>query len=299
MPPDNTASYPFYWVDADTTARQVSYSYTMSNGRSNSASAYFKVSGPVGTGGQSGADFFTATLGAVGVYPPGVASSGLTRYPMLEFGTYANPGITFNLKANAPASVPGAFQWVQLIAGSFEIREVTNPPSSSYTLCGGPCPGLYLDSVYPYPTLQPPNTIDDPGVGIGLAALLPGTNITAMGEVAERFSATMYLMWDPALPGLGQATCAPASTIVANGRYASAASTCTGSIPVPLGFMNWGFYGDAINTLMPQPAPNTTTWVLNNCSGPNPAQPAFQSSKPKTDPYSGFPFWTGNANMLE
>ena len=46
------------------------------------------------------------------------------------------------------------------------------------------------------------------------------------------------------------------------------------SIPVPLGYMNWNFNGDAINTLSVQNTPNSplqttnnTTFILNACSG--------------------------------
>jgi hypothetical protein len=61
------------------------------------------------------------------------------------------------------------------------------------------------------------------------------------------------------------------------------ASTCNGSIPVPLANVSWGFDGDAINTLQNQPSTGTT-WTLNSCSAPSPAQPGVVSS-------SVFPLW--------
>ena len=105
-----------------------------------------------------------------------------------------------------------------------------------------------------------------------------------MGEGAETLSATMYLMWDPAIPGPGQQTCAPASTIRgADGNITSTASTCTGSIPVPLGYVNWGFSGDAINSV-PNQSSNNQQWVLS-CGKPSPATPTVQSS-------GTYPPWT-------
>jgi hypothetical protein len=90
--------------------------------------------------------------------------------------------------------------------------------------------------------------------------------------------------FSPAIPGPGQQTCAPASTVQdANGNITSTASTCTGSIPVPLGYVNWGFCGDAINTVPSQNA-NNQQWILS-CGGPSPATPAVQSS-------SSYPTWT-------
>ena len=50
------------------------------------------------------------------------------------------------------------------------------------------------------------------------------------GEGWETFTATMYLMWDPALPS----GCTPAKTVQnSDGTFMSTASTCT-SIPIPL-----------------------------------------------------------------
>jgi len=68
------------------------------------------------------------------------------------------------------------------------------------------------------------------------------------------FSATMHLMWDPALPS----GCTPASTDPHS--LVSTPSTCT-SIPVPLSSVTWHWSGGAINTLANQP--NGTTWLLN------------------------------------
>ena len=63
----------------------------------------------------------------------------------------------------------------------------------------------------------------------------------------------------------------------------SASIGTSGSIPVPLGYVNWGFCGDAINTV---PSQNTASqqWLLN-CGGPTPDAPTVQSS-------SSYPPWT-------
>jgi len=87
----------------------------------------------------------------------------------------------------------------------------------------------------------------------------------------------MYLMWDPALPS----GCQPASTTQAPNTHliTSALSECKGSIPIPLGYVAWGFSGDAVNTMTNQG--NGTQWLL--CCGV-PGTPAVQSS-------SSYPQW--------
>lgn len=109
-----------------------------------------------------------------------------------------------------------------------------------------------LDNYYPY--ISGPQFYDDPH------GALPDTN-DVNGELSRNFSATLYLMWDPALPH----GCQPA----ANPGNSPTPSTCT-SIPVPLGTISWGFCGDAINTLIPQGI--WTNWTLS-CSSET--QPSF------------------------
>jgi len=297
----NTAGLSFYWVSGGTSspaANTVEFQYCVNGTTPESAypqcsplaSATFNVFGPTPTGQNN--TFFTATPtpGAVNVYPPGVAHGGKATNWWLQFGNNNDVvGISFAVAASAPAvndpNNAGAtnyasFQWVQLI-GSLSVQGITNPatPDSAVT-------GPLLDNWYPYAVFPdtPNSTNDSPG--LGLVAYLEGSNPPTpvpIGELAATFSATMYLMWDPALPS----GCHPASTIQtkdANGNttITSTPSKCTGSIPVPLGNVTWGFCGDAINTV-PNQISNNQQWLLP-CGWPLPAAPTVQSS-------SWYPQW--------
>jgi hypothetical protein len=151
-------------------------------------------------------------------------------------------------------------------------------------LCDFLIAGLRPAPACPYATNAGyPNTTSD-SPGMPLAATSEGNPIP-MGEGAEAFGATMYLLWDPALP----VGCPTASTIQTidpvthKPTITQTASQCS-SVPVPLGYVNWGFCGDAINTV---PSQNNTyqQWMLS-CGGPTPVQPTVQSS-------SSYPTWTG------
>jgi len=93
----------------------------------------------------------------------------------------------------------------------------------------------------------------------------------------------MYLMWDPAIPGVGQSRCWAAATISAAGQINSRESTCLGSIPVPLAYVNWWYSGDAMNTLVGNGA---NTWTL--CCGV-PAPVTVVNS-------TAYPVWSGPFN---
>ena len=60
-----------------------------------------------------------------------------------------------------------------------------------------------------------------------------------------------------------------------------------GHPPVPLGFMNWGFSADAINTLTQQASTNTT-WILWY-GQIQPAAPTYQIT-------TSYPQWSGTAH---
>lgn len=119
-----------------------------------------------------------------------------------------------------------------------------------------------LDTVYPYggSTLNKPgdSTVDGPGKGLA----------PSRGELAESFSATMYLMWIS--PVLTVPTQCP------NGN------ACT--IPVPRGNVDWSWWGDATNTQINNP--NSDGSPLRKLTNGSPGQnPAF------SEDYS-FPTWT-------
>jgi hypothetical protein len=94
---------------------------------------------------------------------------------------------------------------------------------------------------------------------------------THSARMAALLGATMHLTWDPALPGVEQPDRAAASTVWGpdSKTYTSAPGTCSGSIPVPLASVAWGFRGDAINTLTGQETTGTN-WLPPGCGGPNP-----------------------------
>jgi len=275
----------FYWVDTGGNGQTftITYQYTL-NGTNYTGSApvTFNVTGPTPTGPNG--TFFTATSGTVNVWPAGVAKGGSAVNPWLEFGNALNNnGMSLQVTATPPNAPPAgayaSFQWVQLI-GPNKQQYVTNPATPNGTM------GTGLDNWYPYPTLQgdPDQVSDSPG--LELIAYDMSHSIIPIGEGAEVFSATMYLMWDPALPGPGQQSCHPASSIYdpISKTVTPTASTCTGSIPVPLAYASWGFGGDAINTLQTQQSTNTT-WLLQPCSAPQPSTPTVQST-------TAYPTWT-------
>lgn len=205
------------------------------------------------------------------VWPPSVGFGGKYTNPSLEFGNLTTVGITFQVEAQAPTQNGGAFLWVQLI-GPRTQKYLTNPATPDAVTI------FSLDNWYPYVTAPGvPNTTND-SPGTVLAATYQGAPIP-IGEGADSFKTRMYLMWDPALP----AGCAPASTTQGQNRTVTSPSgTCTGSIPVPLGYVDWGFQGDAINTLVNQTRTNTT-WLLN-FGAPIP-------STPTVVPSNSYPQW--------
>jgi hypothetical protein len=260
----------YYWVKGGNPLTET-YSYCMVNGQcSSTVTAKFNVQGFA-----SGAPFTAVpTAGAVKIYNEAGSD-------FLECGN-ANPTvcITFTATAAPPAggSANASFQWVQIINSTTSQYRTT--PSTPNVLClgsGVQCPAL--DNAYPYATLagQPNTTNDSPGMELVV------NGVTGFGEGGETFKAQMYMMWDPALMAYGQSgSCTPAySRQNANGTVTSTASTCTGSIPIPVGYVIWGFGGDAIN---PSDQVNSTSWILS-CGGPNPANPSVVNS-------SVFPLWT-------
>jgi len=266
----------FYFVVPNSNpGYKFTFSYTPANGGpAMSSSVTFNVTGPTATGADG--KFFTAVPGAVNIWPAGVAGGGKATVPYLEFGNaFNNNGMTFTATAATPDGTPGAFQWVQVIT-SRNVRYLSAPATAPIAYAAG------LDNHYPYEVLQdaPNTTNDSPGIPLN------PTGLTELGEAADAFGATMYLMWDPAIAGTEQPSCAAASTIQnAVGQITSTRSTCSGSVPVPLAYVNWGYSGDAINTLAQNPT--QTTWLLS-CPAGAPPVPAVQNSAsyPKWDSLS-------------
>ena len=279
----------FYFIAPGSYVFKFSYVRASDNQPSPSASVTMTVTGPTATG-TSGA-FLTATVQAV---PPPYDSPIVNVWPQtipylgMGGGGDANdpvvPGIRFYVGASAPSGGPqGQFQFVQLITSS-RWKFLSNPPTSDQGAGPGPpnhspipsgSSGV-LDNWYPYAAAigYPNQSLDAPGMDLQLTKTVSGTTTALpLGEGAVSFGATMYLMWDPGIPGPEQqAGCSPATNNpapVANPM----ASTCTGSIPVPLGSLTWGFNADAINTMLTGTTAvagtaNFTGWVVN-CGAPS------------------------------
>lgn len=131
--------------------------------------------------------------------------------------------------------------------GAFSYVQVIGGYTTTYSYTsGGSCShnfGFGLDNVNPYPTFSPPSTTDDN----------PGTRLYADDtEVTADMTATMYLLW---------------------------ASSTVGSIPVPLGYVDWGWFGDAVRDK------STKTWSIKTDSGSQGYAGSFQDS-------STYPSWS-------
>jgi hypothetical protein len=156
----------------------------------------------------------------------------------------------------------GRFIWVQIL-NSVTYSQVVqtgvpySPPANALN---------QLDGVYPYPN-------DD--IISSTAEDSPGRPLdSVLGEGAESFDATMYVLWDPALP----AGCTPAKTDDSTAPYTSTVSHCT-SIPVPLASVRWKWTPCAINSLAPAPSSGTIPSWFRKC-GPGLANPAQASGYP-------------------
>jgi hypothetical protein len=246
----NYCDFPtFYWVDTggNGSTFTVSYTYTLNGSAySGSAQIMFTVTGLSELDVETYPD--PDTLAPVGVQPS-------SPVPYLQLGT-ANPNnlATFGVVLSASANLPsgqGWWEWVQLIS-AYHVQVIYSAGRFS---ClpkgwnGKPTSGTpILDTTYPYSsaaTTSSNATDDSPRIPLG-------------GETGITFHAWTYLMWDPAIPPIGQETCTPAS-VGANG--VPAPSTCS-SIPVPLGHIDWQWSGDAINTLSAATGDNNTTGHL-------------------------------------
>ena len=260
LPPlTSTSSAPysltFYWADSGN-PRPITYSYTLSNGNSNSASVTFNVVGLTGNL-LFQPNMLTDGSGVQVLIASGTPALSTTGIPV---GT-KQVGITFTSNATPPAGYNQSFTWVQLLSAIQNQYVNVNGPFADPA-----SPESGVDNTYPYANASPTTTNDTPKAG------LP----SIYGEGWETFTATMYLMWILALPS----GCTPASTDPHT--LVSTPSTCT-SIPVPLSSVTWHWSGCAINTLVNQT--NGTTWILNTSNG----CPVQTLGNPQT---AVFPEWT-------
>jgi hypothetical protein len=267
----------FYWVEAGQTGtvnRSFRYHYSISSVPQPDITLNFTVVAPTNVS-------VSAPTGLVN------ATSNFKldlNVPVIVFGgnESGNLGISFSASLSPPQAVLGASEliWVQLdtgknfktltSAGTVYCRTAAFVPQASPP--GDPSPAL--DTSFPYLAGPPPAaTNDNP-----FFELKPTITGSPQYETQENNSLVMYLMWDPALPQ----NCSPWNVVQKTSQTVQ--SNCA-SIPVPLGTISWKWGCDAINTLTPQPAPNSTTWMTGCISPPQQGQATFV-------PGTSFPSWT-------
>jgi len=288
-PMSNTSSIAFYWVNPDST-ESMTYKYCVNNSTSQctSVTANFDISGPTQAPASKGMIWSITLL--VGVSGP----------PDLAFGSYnANgvagciesqpgagcprqAGITFFNGAAAPTGNAGTFEWVQTV--NYDQQQQLNV-ENGIQVCvsatraapindaqGNP----ELDNWYPYPS--------KPDVQSAFDA--PASQLVPQNTEQQRaFSATMYLMWDPTLNVDGSSCTAASDVSGTNGKHNTVtASTCAGSIPVPLASLNWEYAGCAVNTYNPQigvngwsadPGYGCGLWTPSPSAGPSSTYPQW------------------------
>jgi hypothetical protein len=197
--------------------------------------------------GPSGLTVTTPYLAAVRIMPTNLLELG-DKDP----NDPSNYGIVIQASATHYPSSQGRFRWVQLIIQDRLGYRDTGGPHSCVPNGFVTAPGVpELDVAYPYSPDGDMNsssyTDDSPKAGLS----------DMQGEVARDFRARMYLMW---------------------------ISTLTNAIPVPLGYVNWQFAGDAINTLSLAQGENGTTWIL-------PYYPKSADSFVASQTSTSFPLW--------
>ena len=184
----SNTSTTFYWVDIGS-ARTVQYTVNLSDGETLSAQVTFNVNGP------------TSPSVSTSEFQPAIYGSDPGRQMGIGNGTTV-AGITFNANANMNGA-SGSFKFVQLIQNY----------TGSHKDPQGTCPinlGSGLDNEVPYTSASATSANDSPAVPLYVTDT----------EVSVNFSATMYLMWQPAAP----------------------------SIMVPLGSVAWSWSADAVQS---------------------------------------------------
>jgi hypothetical protein len=245
---------------------------TFSDDSTISAWAIFNVQGPTGSF-QPIANLQSGISGTViGTYDNTkgciITSSTPTANPAcMSMGNSPNNltvGAWFQEPMTSPQANPGRFIWVQILNSiDYSALYSTN---SGYTM---PINALnQLDGLYPYPSTYDVGQSQSPPVTkpSNYASDTPAmVNLySGVGEAAESFNATMYVLWDPAIPPAGQSTCTPATVNTNTGKnpYIVTPSNCS-SIPVPLGEIHWTWSACTINALTsPGPGAFTSNWIV-------------------------------------
>ena len=155
--------------------------------------------------------------------------------PLLQLGT-SKPGIGFQGSADPPSGYTGTFGFVQIVSSA---SLVYGYPNGTFRTCGG----SGLDTTYPYDEFpNPPQTAsvyDTPSVTL---------NSNTYTSQSDFNTFVMFLVW---------------------------LSDLANSIPVPLGYVNWGWGGLA--------SYSAGAWVLTN---------GRMSSSMVTQPTTMYPLWS-------
>ena len=236
----SSPSFSYYWITAGQ-GLEVSVTATVF-GTQLTKSASFNITAP----NPAQPTVTLPTNGQLHINNVGDCSGG-TPGPAMVFGSISgpNPGTcTYSGQAGIRFAPPSATS----PPGNFffvqliTLEHVTYTGSNGSTNCTATVsPGLDRD--YPYQRVTGQSVSDAP------FAPLPSTYLT----VSRDFGATMYLMWQ---------------------------SNTSGSIPVPMGSVAWGFSASTS-----QPQANSGNWSAPNGSGS--AQPFVAASGP-----SSFPIWS-------
>jgi hypothetical protein len=234
----------FYWIaPSSNTAQQeaVTFAATLSDGLEVTAATTFNLVGPDSTE-------VTATPGKVHILFP----RGFLHLEQLSFGRLreGEVGILEQVSTNTPGNDDGTLLWVQLIN-----EDTVDYERGIETFTCTSTPGLDTGG-YPYITGTAMD--DSPAMALIGPTFEPNS-------ISRHFAARTYLMWDPVLPS----GCTPPQN--PNGD-----TTCS-SIPVPLGYVDWGFTATATRI-------GRNAWAPSG--GPDPTTPEF------VDSALDFPYWT-------
>ncbi len=277
----------YYIVPGATETVTVTVTYSLANGSNSSpasATQTFTVQGPTGNTlpnvfvqpNNSGSIIHDLNGPNPNADPATLQMLNAPGHPYVA-PNYTTVGIFFNDLATLPVNT-GSFVWTQIINFTtynqiFQDDQGYNPPANK---------GLGLDGEYPYlgnANSLNPTTSDAPG-RLDLHNYL--------GEVGESFDATMYVLWDPAIPPSGHGNCSAAWVDTSTTPYTAHPSTCA-SIPVPLASVEWTWSACAINSLAAGPNGNITPAWAVNCGKGGYSQPVA----------SGYPKWsTCNASKF-